>query len=128
MRIHRHERALHYESIKRGIREASEIRVDEISEDYPWVKDVLSCLEGLTVPCEYDAVIKRWEEKFPDGPDSIATNRLPPQHARRGWDGLREDLSRLGLIEVKSDGRIDMPDLYRVGFGLGRKGGVKPKG
>ena len=123
-----HERALHYESIKRGIREASEIRVDEISEDYPWVKDVLSCLEGLTVPCEYDAVIKRWEEKFPDGPDSIATNRLPPQHARRGWDGLREDLSRLGLIEVKSDGRIDMPDLYRVGFGLGRKGGVKPKG
>jgi hypothetical protein len=24
------------------------------------------------------------------------------------------------------DGRINMPDLYRVGFGLGRRGGVKP--
>jgi hypothetical protein len=37
-------------------------------------------------------------------------------------------LVRLGLLEIKkSDGRIDMPDLYRVGFGLGRKGGVKPK-
>jgi hypothetical protein len=24
------------------------------------------------------------------------------------------------------DGRINMPDLYRVGFGLGRKGGVTP--
>ena len=24
------------------------------------------------------------------------------------------------------DGRINMPDLYRVGFGLGRKGGIKP--
>jgi len=24
------------------------------------------------------------------------------------------------------DMRINMPDLYRVGFGLGRRGGVKP--
>jgi hypothetical protein len=29
-------------------------------------------------------------------------------------------------METKKDGRVDMPDLYRVGFGLGRKGGVKP--
>ena len=123
-----HAHALHYESIRRGIRKASEIRVDEVSEDYPWVKDVLSALQGLTVPCEYDAVLNRWKEKFPEGPGGIASDRLPPQHAERGWDGLREDLSRLGLIEIKSDGRIDMPDLYRVGFGLGRKGGVKPKG
>jgi hypothetical protein len=34
---------------------------------------------------------------------------------------------RLGVLELKKDGRIDMPDLYRVGFGLGRHGGVKPK-
>jgi hypothetical protein len=40
---------------------------------------------------------------------------------------VREDLQRLGLLETKKDGRIDMPDLYRVGFGLGRKGGVKPR-
>ncbi len=24
------------------------------------------------------------------------------------------------------DERVNMPDLYRVGFGLGRRGGVKP--
>lgn len=53
---------------------------------------------------------------------------MPPQHAERGWDGLRQDLIRLGIFETKKDGRIDMPDLYRVGFGLGRRGGVKPKG
>lgn len=122
-----HEFALHYESIKRGIQKASEIRVQEMAEDYPWVPEVLAALKGMNVPCEFDAVVARWQDKFPDGPQTISSNRLPAQHAARGWDGLREDLQRLGLIETKKDGRIDMPDLYREGFGLGRKGGVKPR-
>lgn len=121
-----YERALHYESLKRGIQKASEIRVEEIAEDYPWVQDVLSVLKGITVPCDYDLMLQRWETQFPGGPQNIASQGLPAQHADRGWDGVREDLQRLGLLEVKKDGRIDMPDLYRVGFGLGRKGGVKP--
>jgi len=126
-RYPQHEVALHYESIKRGIQKASEIRVQEVAEDYPWVPDVLSELKGMNVPCEYAEVRSRWEEKFPNGPQSIASSRLPAQHIERGWGGLRDDLQRLGLIETKKDDRIDMPDLYRVGFGLGRKGGVKPK-
>ena len=32
-----HGHALHYDSIKRGVRRASRIRVDELKEDYPWV-------------------------------------------------------------------------------------------
>lgn len=122
-----HEFALHFESIKRGIQKASEIRVAEVAEDYPWVKDVLGVLKGLNVPCLYDDLRARWDERFPQGPSSIHSDRLPAQHADRGWDGIRDDLQRLGLIETKKDGRIDMPDLYRVGFGLGRKGGVAPK-
>lgn len=119
--------ALHYESIKRGIQKASDIRVNEIAEDYPWVRAVLSTLEGMNVPCEREAILARWIESFPVGPQAISFDRLPPQHAARGWEGIREDLQRLGLIETKKDGRIDMPDLYRVGFRLGRKGGVKPQ-
>ncbi len=126
-RYGQHEFALHYESIKRGIQKASEIRVHEIAEDYPWVTELLSELKGMNVPCEWDAVVRRWETKFPEGPKSIPSDRLPAQHAERGWEGVREDLRRLGLLETKQDGRIDMPDLYRVGFGLGRKGGVKPR-
>lgn len=122
-----HEVALHYESIKRGIQKASEIRVQEVAEDYSWVPDVLSELKGMNVPCDYAEVQSRWEARFPAGPQSIPSDRLPAQHAERGWDGLRNDLQRLGLIETKKDGRIDMPDLYRVGFGLGRRGGVKPR-
>ena len=122
-----YEHALHYESIKRGIQKASEIRVQEMAEDYPWVPEVLSKLKGMNVPCEFDEVTKRWENAF-EKPEKIpSSSRLPARHAQRGWEGLREDLERLGLIETKRDGRIDMPDLYRVGFGLGRKGGVKPR-
>jgi len=122
-----HEYALHFESIKRGIQQASEIRVQEMAEDFPWVPKVLSALSGMNVPLEFDAVVRQWEEEFPTGAPGIGSARLPAQHMDRGWVGVREDLQRLGLLETKRDGRIDMPDLYRVGFGLGRKGGVKPR-
>jgi len=83
------------------------------------------------VPNEYSAVRKIWVDEFSESPKEsslFSSGDLPAQHAERGWDGIRDDLIRLGLIEIRKDGRIDMPDLYRVGFGLGRRGGVKPKG
>ncbi len=121
-----HEYALHYESIKRGIQKASEIRVQEMAEDYPWVPKALSVLSGMNVPMDFDTVQQKWEDAFPNA-RNINPTHLPAQHSDRSWDGVREDLQRLGLLETKKDGRIDMPDLYRAGFGLGRKGGVKPR-
>lgn len=123
-----HQHVLHFESIKRGVQKASEIRVSELAEDYPWVRDVLSPLSGLTVPITFEVILQRWEEIFPHGPqDADAGGRLPPQHAEKGWAGVRDDLLTVGVFEQRKDGRIDMPDLYRVGFGLGRRGGIKPK-
>jgi hypothetical protein len=122
-----HEYSLHFESIKRGIQKASEIRVQEMAEDYPWVPSTLSALKGTNVPTDYQVVKDLWATAFPGGPNEVIAGKLPAQHSNRGWDGLRDDLQRLGLIEMKKDGRLDMPDLYRVGFGLGRKGGVKPR-
>ena len=122
-----HALPLHYESIKRGIQQASEIRVNELAEDYPWVPTFMTPLAGLTVPCEYTLIRQRWAGEFPLGPKAAHGERLPPQHAEGGWDGIREDLKRLGLFEAKLDGRIDMPDLYRVGFRLGRRGGIRPR-
>lgn len=116
---------LHFESIKRGVQKASEIRVAEMAEDYPWVTQLLGPLRGLTVPCDFTSVEEHWNQQFPSGAQSQSANRLPPQHSERGWPGVRTDLERLGIFETKKDGRINMPDLYRVGFGLGRRGGVK---
>lgn len=100
-RYPQHNCALHYESLKRGIQKASEIRVTEVAEDYPWVPDVLSTLKGLNVPSEYELVEQRWTGRYPQGPQQVNSNRLPAQHAERGWSGIKEDLESLGLIETK---------------------------
>ncbi|WP_038924408.1 hypothetical protein [Dickeya dadantii] len=118
--------SLHYESIKRGVQKASEIRVSELTEDYPWVNEFLTPLNGLNVPIDFSVIQQRWDEVFPQGLPGNP-NKLPPQHAQKGWPGLKLDLLRIGVFEERNSERIDMPDLYRVGFGLGRKGGVKPQ-
>ncbi len=118
---------LHYESIKRGVQQASQIRISELAEDYPWVEKLMEPLQGLTVPCAFSAVLERWTKELGKDPVAMKTSeRLPPEHLEQGWDGVRLDLETLGVLERMKDGRVNMPDLYRVGFGLGRRGGVKP--
>jgi hypothetical protein len=117
--------ALHYESLKRGIQNASKIRVDQVAEDDPWVPLVMESLRGKSVPCDFQIISDVWELAFPDGPGTISSALLPPQHGE-SWNGIRKDLERLGIFITRKDGRVDLPDIYRVGFGLGRKGGVKP--
>ena len=123
-----HNQVLHYESIKRGVQQASEIRVAELAEDYPWVRTLLNPLKGMTVPVAFEEIRLKWDTTFAHGPQGTDTDgRLPPQHQELGWVGVKEDLLRLGVFEERKDGRIDMPDLYRVGFGIGRRGGIKPR-
>jgi len=117
---------LHYESIKSGVQKASDIRVSEMAEDYLWVPDVMRPLKGQTVPCEFPLIAALWAQNFQSDLFSSTSHALPPQHADRGWEGVRKDLERIGIFETMKDGRVNLPDLYRVGFGLGRRGGVKP--
>jgi len=121
--------ALYYESIKRGVQEASRIRVREMQEDYPWVDILMKPLSGLTVPCRFDEITRRWEENniLDRLQKNIATAavKLPPAHLPGGSEGVRNDLEALGVFERMRDDRVNMPDVYRVGYGLGRKGGVK---
>lgn len=121
-----HNYPLHYESIKRGVQNASQIRIDEVAEDYPWVRKLCEALRGKNVPCALEVFADQWKESYPGGLQQTVDNRLPPQHLAKGWGGIVEDLERIGIFEVLRDERINMPDLYRVGFGLGRRGGVRP--
>lgn len=125
-----HGLALHYESIKRGVQRASEIRVRELKEDYPWVDLLMEPLKGLVVPCSFDEVSERWKtrmalEKIQVRVES-GEERLPPAHLGDGPDGVRQDLEELGVFVRMDDGRVNIPDVFRVGYGLGRRGGVKP--
>ena len=125
-----HNHALHYESVKRGVQKASEIRVQELREDYPWVDRLLGSLSGIVVPCEFEEIGTIWKD---DGIlDSLAGEilqdevKLPPRNIDREEVGVREDLESMGVFRRLHDGRVDIPDVFRVGYGLGRKGGVKP--
>lgn len=122
--------ALHFESIKRGVQEASKIRVREVQEDYPWVEEFLEPLAGWVVPCRFEDIETCWN----DG-DVIARLReriagqgvrLPPQNLEEGSHGVRHDLEHLGIFYRMHDGRVNVPDVFRVGYRLGRRGGVKP--
>ena len=125
-----HDRALHYDSIKRGVQKASGIRVVEIGEDYPWVDRALRPLSGLSVPCLFSDIEKRWEAKQVIEDLSYKAEsggeKLPPPQIASGTTGLREDLETLRIFHRMYDGRVQIPDVFRVGYGIGRKGGVKP--
>ena len=125
-----HEHALHYDSIKRGVQEASKIRVREIQEDYPWVDRVFQPLKELVVPCTFDEIERRWhQDKVLDRlGEEMEENavKLPPGHIEQGAYGVRQDLECLGVFLRMRDGRVNIPDVFRVGYGLGRRGGVRP--
>ncbi len=125
--------ALHYRDIQAGVQEASRIRVSEITkEDYPWVNPLIEPLRNkITVPCEVDEILKLW--KSAGTLDTISSGfsngdevKLLPPHFDDGPTGVLQDLKDLGVLDYIGDGRIQMPDVYRIAFGLGRKGGVKP--
>ncbi len=124
--------ALHFNQIKLGVQEASKIRVAELSqEDYPWVAPLMEPLRGQSVPCAADEVLALWRrantlERVSRIPSENVEVRLLPPHFEDGPKAMLKDLEDLGIIEFLRDGRTQMPDVYRVAFGLGRKGGVKP--
>ena len=122
--------ALHYESIKAGVQAASAIRVREMQEDYPWVRSLLQPLLGISVPCAFEEIETIWRQgKVLDKLGEIiatADVRLPPAHLADGSRGVLTDLTDLGLVEPVSEGRVNLPDVYPVGYGMGRRGGVKP--
>ena len=125
-----HEYALHYDSIKRGVQAASTIRVRELQEDYPWVHGVMSALAGMVVPLEFEEIAQRWRSRgvLDELGRQVEPNevKLPPRRLASGAEGVRLDLESLGVLQRLLDDRVNIRDVYRVGYGLGRRGGVKP--
>lgn len=128
-----HDHPLHYEAIKMGVAEASSTRVDELSkEDYPWVEPLLRQLRGMTVPVEVDELSKKWNKPVLDKVRQVSVEKLPPRRfdsAPSGEGGIElliDDLEDLGVLYRTEDGRINIPDIFRVGFQIRRKGGVRP--
>lgn len=116
--------------IKRGVQSASEVRVRELQEDYPWVNTLMEPLNGKVVPCTFAAVATAWQEtealRKLEHRVAEHNERLPPAHLGQGTDGVQQDLEKLGIFLRLRDGLVNIPDVFRVGYGLGRRGGVRP--
>ena len=124
---------LHYEAIKKGVAEASRQRVLELSrEDYPWVEPLLDKLRGITVPLTKEELLRYWPRNVLDEVMNRSKDKLPPRkyssapQESRNIDLLIDDLQELGVLYRTEDGRINVPDIFRVGFEIRRKGGVRP--
>jgi hypothetical protein len=118
---------LHFKGIMAGVQKASEIRVNEVTEDYPWVTKVMEPCQGISVPTDTQTIIDRWKKnKIVPSLRNEQGQRLTPQHLGQNEIGLLQDLEELGIISRmgRNKERIQIPDVYRVAFGMGRKGGV----
>lgn len=124
--------ALHYQGIQQGVAEASKTRTNEIQEDYPWVKPALEAARNLQVPCRVKDLTARWRALSHDFRRTAGTGKLPPRRYttdpyRKGeHEALLDDLIDLAVLYRTEDARLNMPDIFRVGVGIKRKGGVRP--
>lgn len=131
-----HEYAIHHEGIRRGVQSASRTRVGEIREDMPWVHTAIEPLNGQQVPIDQALVLELWNQNdltgslrreaaraTANGNGNGAEVRTGPRYAD-DYVRLIDELIALGVMRRRKDGRIDLPDVYRIAFSIGRKGGV----
>ena len=111
------------------------MRRNEVEEDMPWVRQVMEPLRGSAVPIAEPELCARWSSELLDGladegdpEESNQENVHMRPLAVADAKALMTELERLGLLTRRTDGRVDMPDVYRVAFGLVRKGGVRAVG
>ena len=123
------------EGIRHGLREASKVRVDQLGVEYGWVKRALAPLAGVIVPCELQSIFDRWVESntiktILDAARDPVNGFLPPfpVPAKKGseLELLADAMQRIGLLSVRDDRRVDIPDLFRVAALMLKKGGIPP--
>jgi hypothetical protein len=135
----RHERmpspihALTIEGIKHGVSAASVLRVTQLKDEYGWIDLALQPLAGQEVPCEAEAIYRRWFEA-----DTLKTIRdqskgagyLLPFAGDYSNDESVADLMiammDIGIIEMRADERVNIPDLFRIAALMLRRGGPAP--
>jgi hypothetical protein len=101
-----------------ALENTSRRRVNELKEEFP-VVGRLENLRGETVMLARKLAVAKLS-RSPARDDEYGNDDY-------GSDGetVLQTLIELGAMSERDDGRIDVPDIYRYGFGIGRKGGVK---
>jgi len=110
-----HDRLLRPTNIQGALMQTSQERITELAEEYPWIQSLKPVLKDIEVPVprpRFITAIERvdWGAHLP--PSVKAGEQI-------------DDLVELGIIEKRSDDRINIPEIYMYGFGMKRRGGIK---
>jgi hypothetical protein len=127
------ETVIDYVGIRGGVQEASRVRVSQLKEDYEWIETAIVALHGLEVPCDPTTFIRRWAERKTAAELRLQakdeTRRLPLELVNThdsDEEALLRALKNIGVVEFRTENRINMPDIFRVEAGIKRRGGVRP--
>ena len=99
-----------------ALMDTSEDRIMELQEEYPWLESLKTSLVGLKAPMPKEIFLAAVE------PTTWSPEKQPPV---TNPEGILQYLLQLGIVESRSDGRINMPEIYLYGFQVKRSGGVK---
>jgi hypothetical protein len=103
-------------NLQGALMDTSNDRIKELQEEYPWLESLKTSLHGLQAPMQ--------KTIFLDAVKSTiwSPEKQPPVTKP---EGILQYLLQLGVVESRSDGRINIPEIYLYGFGVKRSGGVK---
>jgi hypothetical protein len=121
--------AVDHLGLNEGVRRASSARLTELREDYPWIDLVLEPLRRHFVPIPKAELFQLWQEQR-------VTERVRERGSDLGWltpigvflegsdDALLQTMTSIGVMEMRANGKINVPDIFRVEAEILRKGGV----
>ena len=117
------DRLLHPSSLRRALDQVSDEYVRMLqSREMPWLQAVKERLSGQEVPLTRDKWIAILAQDWQAWRDSPQEKQRPPRRTPAEFLDL---LIELGVCRRRSDGRIDVPDLFLHGLAIKRRGGVK---
>jgi hypothetical protein len=112
-----------------GVRRASNARLTELGEDYPWISLALEPLRRQFVPIERSLLFDLWK-------NARVIEQILERSQGRGWlapigviiehspEALLQTMASIAVMEERANGKINVPDIFRVEVGILRKGGV----
>lgn len=110
-----------------GVRSASTSRLRELYEDYPWIEPALAALRRQFVPMEQEQLFEIWVQSRVI-PNIIAASgtRVTPVRFLASDEpaALLSSMRDVGVMEQRANGKINVPDIFRVEAEILRKGGV----
>ncbi|MCM2392604.1 hypothetical protein [Streptomyces albipurpureus] len=126
-----HDRPLHHNSLRHGV--CCGARAIELHQAQPWVRLAVEPLAGQQLPLWEEDIFDLWQraalsDRLQEITQRSATDsgraRTGPRYPAN-YPLLLEELVGAGVLSRRTSGQVDMPDVYRIPYGLGRRGGVR---